>query len=124
MGRRTCQETTTRTVTVCDLCGMRADSPHRCDICGRECGYCCASLKPCYDPDAGGMIDLCLRVCKECVAAGADVSGLPFLELIRAEVMRTDLVLAGLMVRWKEWVKESAARQSPPTRLDGGGRGA
>lgn len=107
MARKEITTTTTRTVHICDRCGKQVDNPQTCNICGRECGYCCASgMAGFTNLQDQRVLDPFFRVCKACQKAGEDVAGTPMIDLIRQEVRRADQVIGGLLDRWREMAKE------------------
>jgi hypothetical protein len=87
MGRREVETTERRMIQTCDLCDrdLGGISPERCSVCGREAGYCCSTPRLCYDPYNRGLIDLTLRVCRDCELAGRG-EPTPPLEVIASAV--------------------------------------
>jgi len=114
MGRREIEAVTRRTIQTCDLCDrdLGGMSPDRCDICGREAGYCCSSLRLAYDGRQPGRIDLGFRVCRDCEQA--DQAGAR-LAAIRDVVGRADRAVDALVVQWRE--------ESAEWRTERGGKG-
>ncbi len=110
MGRREVTTTSKRVVRTCDLCDrdLGGISPDRCAVCGREAGYCCSTLRLCYDPRNPGMIDLGFRVCRDCEVAGRE-EPTPPLEVIADAVRKADGLIAVALSVWRkaseEWRK-------------------
>lgn len=112
MGRR--EETTTskRVARTCDLCDrdMGGIAPLRCDVCGREAGYCCSTLRLAYDPRNPGMIDLGFRVCRDCELAGRE-EPTPPLEAIADAVRKADGLIGVTLGVWRRASEEWRARR-------------
>lgn len=113
MGRREVETTSKRVIRTCDLCGrdLGGISPERCLVCGREAGYCCSTLRLACDPKYKGLIDLALRVCRDCELAGREVTGMSYLELIQDKVSTCDHAVARLLALWREWSEEWRQRK-------------
>ncbi|MBK9181467.1 MAG: hypothetical protein IPM45_18300 [Acidimicrobiales bacterium] len=112
MGRREIETTTKRVVQTCDLCDrdLGGISPERCLVCGREAGYCCSTLRLCYDARRPGMIDLALRVCRDCELAGRE-EPTPPLEVIAAAVKKADGVIGAALGLWRKGSQEWRRRK-------------
>jgi len=87
-------------------------SPDKCDICGREAGYCCSSSRQTYDTRKPGYIDLVFRICKECELVGRDMPSPP-LEAIRGVVAAADADVSKMLRCWREAV-DSKPKEGKP----------
>lgn len=117
MGVREYTETVVRRVPTCDVCDkdMPETMKYSCFVCGRRGGYCCVWGRQ-LGGENGKLLELFVNVCKDCDAAGKDVCGTPFPELVRETVAAADAKAAGLIARWKAWAEERRARKAPSPR--------
>lgn len=113
MGKREIETTTKRTIQTCDLCDrdLGGISPNKCDICGREAGYCCSTLRLMYDARHPGRIDLSLQVCRDCGKVDLAMCGDAYSRLIHETVTRADQAIASLLEQWRGWVAEQRAKR-------------
>lgn len=99
-------QTTTRTVTVCDLCGRDASNGfhNHCYVCRRECCLTCSRLV-----DMGGdrdrrLLEFPVKVCCECEAIS---DKLHYAERMTAAVEGADATVRRLLDEWRELAKEA-----------------
>lgn len=112
MGRREIETTSRRVIQTCDLCDrdLGGITPERCDVCGREAGYCCSTLRLAYDPRNPGRIDLGFRVCRDCELAGRG-EPTPPLGVIADAVRKADLLIAAALSAWRQASEEWRRRK-------------
>lgn len=112
MGTRRQDIMTTRTIRTCDLCDrdLGGSEPHRCDICGREAGYCCSMLRLAYDSRNPGRIDLVVRVCADCERAGGE-EPTPPMDVIQAAVKAADRQIGVALEVWRKASAEWRAKK-------------
>lgn len=113
MGSRNVEVTATRRVRTCDVCDreLGEGSAQCCAVCGREVGYCCGILFPCYDTQTGGggrYFDLCMRLCKRCESLTDGDDGPKYLDLIRGHVKTAEAFIRAQVRTWKTKAKGSA----------------